>query len=266
MVTMSIRVFSMSSFFASGLTSACFDGGEEVGHEVRSVLRRELRLDGAGVRSRVEQVLDAADVVVVVGDSAVAIISADLNLHVVDGVPDRDFGGDIRPDSGGVLQRSLTERLLRLRAAQAGGDRQRDRRALRACDVRNGTGCGMGCQRMIFRWTEGDARGRRVAIHMCIRMRWKSTRAIATGDVRGRAAPRTGRGTRGGARFDRATTYRAWREGCVWFSGARAGRWRLETRGTSSSELRSKGGGETRVCRHTPKVAAVYRSEVPGEA
>ena len=35
----------------------------------------------------------------------------------------------------------------------------------------------------------GDARGRRVAIHMCIRIRWrKGTRAIATGDVRGRAS------------------------------------------------------------------------------
>lgn len=41
----------------------------------------------------------------------------------------------------------------------------------------------------------GDARGRRVAIHMCIRMRWKSTRAIATGDVRGRASrPERGAG------------------------------------------------------------------------
>lgn len=41
----------------------------------------------------------------------------------------------------------------------------------------------------------GDARGRRVAIHMCIRMRWKSTRAISTGDVRGRASrPERGAG------------------------------------------------------------------------
>ena len=40
----------------------------------------------------------------------------------------------------------------------------------------------------------GDARGRRVAIHMCIRMRWKSTRAIATGDVRGASRPERGAG------------------------------------------------------------------------
>ena len=88
----------------------------------------------------------------------------------------------------------------------------------------------------------GDARGRRVAIHMCIRMRWK--RHARDRDRRrsgARVTSRTGRGTRGGARVDRATTYRAWREGCVWFSGACAGRWRLDTRGTSSSELRSEG-------------------------
>ena len=41
----------------------------------------------------------------------------------------------------------------------------------------------------------GDARGRRVAIHMCIRMRWKR-------HARDR---------------DRATTYRAWRKGCCGF-------------------------------------------------
>ena len=146
-----------------------FDEDEEVVHKVRSVLRHELCLDGAGVRSPVEQGLDVVDfvAVVVVGDSAGAVVGADLSLHVVDGVPDRDFGVDIRPGCGGVLQRSHTERRLRLRAAQAGGDRQRDRRALRACDARNRTGCGRGCQRMIFRWTE-ETRAADASLSTCV--------------------------------------------------------------------------------------------------
>ena len=96
----------------------------------------------------------------------------------------------------------------------------------------------------------GGARDRRVAIHMRSKRHTRDRDRRRSGE---RVAPRSGRGTRGGARVDRDTTYRAWREGCVWFSGACAGEWRRDAHGTSPSELRSEGRRRNVCRRHTPK-------------
>lgn len=109
----------------------------------------------------------------------------------------------------------------------------------------------------------GGARDRRVAIHMRSKRHTRDRDRRRSGE---RVAPRSGRGTRGGARVDRDTTYRAWREGCVCFSGACAGEWRGDAHGTSPSELRSE-GRRRNVCRHTPKAKPKQRRacrEIPG--
>ena len=101
---------------------------------------------------------------------------------------------------------------------------------------------------MIVRWT-GETRAPDVSLSTCGKRHARDRDRRRPGE---RVAPRSGRGTRGGSRLDRTTTYRAWREGCVWFSGACAGEWRA--RAERRLEVPDPNEGRRRnVCRHTPK-------------
>mgnify|MGYP004069397441 CR=1 FL=1 len=118
---------------------------------------------------------------------------------------------------------------------------------------------------MIFRWTE-ETRAADASLSTCV--------SACVGKARARSRPATfGRASRpergAGRAAERASTGpRRTVHGGKDVCGFRArapedGASRRAERLLRSSD--PEGGGETRVCRHTPKVTAVYKSGVPGE-